>query len=230
MYRLDISAAGDYADAPNLAAGNQIFGATKFSLDIWVMLRSAGASGKGRYIDKGNSTTVTIGYVLTSGDGGGSTKIVFTVGSGGGSRITTTIETVSLNVLNHIAVTWLNPNAAKVYLNGVECTYSSNDVISALGDDSAVVFNFGNSLNRLRNLNGFIYAFRTYRNVELSAAEVLTLKNAGVKAVDPLAKATAEYLFNEGQLTTLTDRIAANNATINGPVWSNVPQSALLVF
>ena len=210
---------GDYVSAANSATGNQIYGATSFSADVWFVGRSLGAFNQGVILGKYTAAAGS-GFVFVYNAGNtivsGMTETTL--------KITTTTTTVPFNQLNHIGVSWTSGQAVKIYINGSEASYSGTPgvITTPSYNDSALNMTIGNANSRAMTFDGQQFAVRIYRNVALSTANFATLYAAGCKAHDPLNSATAEYLFNEGTGATLTDSIAGNNGTITGAAWSNI--------
>ena len=205
------STAGDYVSAANSATANQWKSSTAFSVEAWVVNRGVGGGTYGRIISKGDDTG--LGYQLQNNNG----NWVFAGNFNNGSKVSGN-KTVVNNTLTHLVGVWDGSNIY-VYLNG-----SGTTGVVAAGtplDESAENINFGNNVARTRTFDGIIYATRIYRNIALSSANISTLYNAGVKAVNPLGNATSEYLMNEGTGSTIADSVGGVTGTISGADWSN---------
>ncbi len=211
------ASAGDYVSAANSATANQIYGATSYSAEAWVIARSLGAASVGRILDKSNNSTVGFQFLITTG------QFLRTVLYEGGTpkESVASNRILTYNVLHHVVATWTSGSAVKLYVDGTETTYSTNTTITTPGDESSNSLTIGNFSARTRTWDGIIYVTRIYRNIAPTSGNVTTLYNAGYKAVNPLGNATSEYLFNEGAGGVLTDRIAGVNGTITGSSWAN---------
>lgn len=198
---------------PNSTAHNALSGATSFSVEWKGQIQGAGENSAGRIVDKTNATSATVGYQFSTNS---SKQVVFSMGEGGTAKTTTTSTTISYGVPVHLVATWASGAAPKIYINGVEASYTSSTAVTTPGDDTANLLTIGQrSGNTDRTFHGFMSRLRIYKNTELSAANVTTLYGNGT-----VAGATAEYLFTDGTGTTLTDSSGnSNNGTITSCLW-----------
>lgn len=215
----------DYVSIPNSATGNQLNSATAYSVEVWAFVRALGENNQG--------------ILLSKADAGITRGIIFRVGSGntlnlrlweGGLQSITSSTAFGFNIWNHFVFTWSSGTNPKLYLNGSECAYSSTIAVTTPDDNVADSVFLGNNPGLSGTFDGFIQCTRIYRNKALSAAEVATAYAAGRYASLPVAGCTAEYLFNEGTGTTLTDGVAGNNGTISGATWSKDTYSGTIML
>jgi hypothetical protein len=212
------ASSGDNVSVSNSATVNQLSGATSFSWELWLANRSASGTNPQRFVDKAAATTA--GYVLYTTQS--SSKLAIDIFEGGTAKTTNASASMSLNSINHIVYTWTSGSAPKIYLNGSEVAYTTTTSVTTPGNDSANSMYIGNLAAANRTFDGVIYSYRIYRNKALSSSEVTTAYNAGNKSSQPVTGATAEYLFNDGSGSTLTESINSTNGTITGALWANL--------
>lgn len=209
----------DYVSIANSATGNQISGITTgYSVEQWVFVRSDGEADAGRMWNKDPSYSRTVSQ-------SGSTVAIhlkWDFGAGTDAECQTAAGSpVSTNSWHHIVSSLDSSNVPHIFVDGAEVIYGSQITgVGTVFDDSGNSFYVGNEAGTSQTFDGFIQCTRIYRNKALSAGEVATAYAAGRYASQPVAGCTAEYLFNEGAGTTLTDGVAGNNGTISGAAWS----------
>ena len=199
----------------NSATANQIYGSTCYSVDAWVVQRGFGGNNLGRICDKSSSSPLR-GYLFYNNTPG-----VLSVGivEGGVTKIVSSTTNLP-PVLCHAAFTWTNGASPKLYVNGVEVSYSVTNTCTTPDDDRTVPFCIGNrGIDQVRTWDGLIYSIRVYINVNLTAAQVLALSQAGRKAHNPLGIATSEYLLNEGSGTNTADSVSTMTGYLSGASW-----------
>lgn len=204
----------DYVSVANSATGNQWYQATTYTVEAWVYLRSLGENSLARMLDKRSGSN--IGYSLLLVDDSG--YLARFTGDFADFTDRSANASISLNAWSHI-VGVFDGSKNRISVNGGAFADSAATTGTTL-DDSAVSLYIGNRVANDRTFDGFIQCVRIYRNKALSIEEVGTAYAAGRYASQPVAGCTAEYLFNEGTGTALTDGIAANNGTISGATWS----------
>ena len=203
----------------NSAIRNQIYGTTDFSAEVWFVARSLGATA-GRLIDKTEATAATIGWAMVTNS---SNQYGVYLGEAGNSRNTYSGTTITPNVLHHFVFTWHTGQSPRIYIDGsVTGGYGAQQVCTTPTDDSTYSLHIGNQTEQTRTFDGVIFAVRVYRGVNLSAANVATLYNAGFKASNPIGNATSQYLLNEGTGTTTADSIGGVTGTLSAQaLWAN---------
>jgi hypothetical protein len=199
------TSSGDNVAIANSATANQFYQSTASSVEFWYYARTVGSTF-GRLMDKNSSVYL----YLTN------TEVIF-AGYLSTSYAATKSATIPFNTLHHAVGVW-DGSYLTVYVDGVAGTPVATT--GSPQNDSSGVLYIGNLSARTRTFDGIIYASRIYRNVALSAANVTTLYNAGVKALNPLGNATSQYMFNEGTGSTLTDSVNAVNGTITTAGWT----------
>ena len=153
------------------------------------------------------------GYMFRAGNGG---RLNFAFGANGQpwKELTTTANTLSLNVWQHVAATY-NGSKMRLYVNGVRV-----DSISYTG-------NIGNSINNCviggwystgRNFPGKIDEVRIW-NIARSGSQIASSMNGEFCGAP--AGLVAYYRFNQGTpgannagITTLTDHAGTNTGTL----------------
>lgn len=206
-----------YVTIPNSATANQFKDSTAYSVEAWVFAAGAGENNGGRIFDKRAATTTGILGMINS------TPLFATYADySGGSGVSALSATSSYSV-HHVAIVWTG-SQIRTYVDGVAGTATGTSGTPL--DDSALSFLIGNRSADDRTFNGMIHSLRVYRNKGLSQSDITTLYSAGVKASAPVSGATAEYLFNEGSGSTLTDGINGVNGTITTAIWSNTGWAA----
>jgi hypothetical protein len=231
----------DYVSIPNSATGNQYTGSTSFSIETWCFIRSAGEGDLGRIIGKSSSDTVEHMLYVASTSGNYAVLTWVIKRDALDSQVQCTSSTIPLNTWIHVLCTWADGEAPKMYYNSTDISspVGSGSIIGSgnILDDSArnlIIGNRNNASTYDRTFDGFIQTVRIYRDKALSAAEVATLYNAGrgtaIANIPSVTGCTAEYLFNEGTGSTLTDTVAANNGTISGATWSKDTMSGSIML
>lgn len=226
----------DYVSVANSATGNQVYGSTTgYSWETWCFIRSDGEGDGGRIIDKINHR------VNVASQSGSNVAINATIRRATTNCNAVTTVAVSCNVWHHIVVFWdggdgTGAHAPKIYIDNVEASYTGTPTggEGGLTDDSSAVMYIGNQSANDRTFDGFIQSVRIYRNKALSSTDVTNLYNAGrgtaIANIPSVTGCTAEYLFNEGTGTTLTDSVAGNNGTISGATWSKDTMSGSVMI
>jgi hypothetical protein len=207
-----------YVEVPNSPEGNQLYGATAMSGEAWFIPRTLGEGGTARLFQHGAATTLTSGYALFLNTGNVINLRMH--GDEGALRSVNTTTTVSLNTLNHVFWTWTTGSAAKIYLAGTECSYSTQNALTTPTDDSASTLRIGNGSDTSRTWDGIIVCVRIYRGKNGSPADALTAYLAGPKASRPVAGCTQEFLFLEGS-GNIRDTLSDAVGTVSGASWAN---------
>jgi hypothetical protein len=187
----------------NDSSNNALYGSTAYSIEFYGTPTSYGGGGYGRIVDKSNATTPTLGYELNID----TTNVWFDIVDTVGIKTVKTSSSVPLGSLVHVVMSWAGATTApKIYINGVESTYSAQPTVGTPANDTSLGLYLGNYSAGTRTFDGTMQRVRIWRNYALSASDVTTLYNGGT-----VAGATADYEFTNGTGTTLTDSSGHGN-------------------
>lgn len=219
-YQLDFYRPG-FTDTSNVSipsdsSNNSIYGSTAYSVEI-----------KARIDDFGYNSS-NVGYLLSKNNSSGSTgfSIFQTSGNGisvnmrdGSSHTTTTSTTYNLGNNVDIIMSWTSGNYPKIYINGVEASYSATSAVTTPSDDTANPILLGNNYSNNRAFAGSFKRVKIWRGHAIDDAEAATLAAGGSIGTST----TGEYLFQDGSGTTVADTSGnGNNGTISGYIeWNN---------
>lgn len=199
---------------PNNNSNNAVFGSTAYSVEYYGRIDDLGASSTGNIVRKFNAAGNS-GFKLGVNTG---KTIQWNMRADGSNKATTTSTTFTLGNYHHIVASWTSGAAAKIYIDGVEASYSAAVASTTPGDDTANTLYFGNNTTGLGSFGGTFRRVRLWRNYALTASDVTSLYGGGSAASAP----TAEYLFTEGSGTTVADTSGnANNGTVVSPAFWN---------
>jgi parallel beta-helix repeat protein len=170
---------------------------------------------QGTIVAKDNwAGNVNTGYVLRCGGAG---VLDFTYGAGGTNAwqsFTSVNGVLNANVWQHVAVTFAQNGAVKMYVNGIQVSLSTTGLVNNAIATNAQNLGIGTDLHdaKLRNFNGQIDEVRLW-NVERSAAQIKTFKDRTLCNQTGLV---AYYQLNESSGNICTNSIAssAGNGTI----------------
>jgi hypothetical protein len=209
------AASGGYVTIANNAS-NQVYGQTKFSVAAWVLARSAG-SVNGRIFDK----TMFQATINTAN------KLKFFLDMDTDMQAIMNDANFTYGVWHHCVFVFNEDgdNKGKIYIDGtLQALATDTAGVGAIVNDSspARAFIIGNFSGATRTWDGLFRRLTIYAGTALTQANVTTLYNGGQfiqNQASPIP-CTADYYFNEGSGTVLTDSIGGVNGTLtNGPVW-----------
>lgn len=200
---------------PNDSSNNAIFGSTAYSVEYYGRIDDLGSSG-GYLINKLNSGSST-GFVLRIVNGAGSNTLSALIHDGS-LKTTTTSTTFTLGNYHDIIFSWTSAAAPKIYIDGVEASYSATAAATTPTNDTANSLIFGNSVSNTRSIGATFRKVRIWRGYALTASDVTSLYAGGSAASSP----TGQYLFTEGSGTTTADSSGnSNTGTLSGGAYWN---------
>jgi hypothetical protein len=170
---------------------------------------------QGTIVAKDNwAGNVNTGYVLRCGGAG---VLDFTYGAGGTNAwqsFTSVNNALNANVWQHVAVTFAQNGAVKMYVNGIQVSLTATGSVANAIATNAQNLGIGTDFHdaKYRNFNGQIDEVRLW-NVERTAAQIKTFKDRTLCNQTGLV---AYYQFNESSGNTCTNSVttSAGNGTI----------------
>jgi hypothetical protein len=146
-------------------------------VSAWIYPRSAGEGGKGRVVDKANGTTPTNGWIFHLTGDGRSLSFLADYSTTNLARVSAA-GAITFNTWQHVAMTWdgsASASAVRLYVNGVEVTYSSaTNAVGTRVNDALEDFKVGNDKSTARTFNGLIDDLQVWKRA-LSPSEVAAL-------------------------------------------------------
>lgn len=226
---VDFDGSDDYIDAQSPTTLDDL---PMISIGAWINPDTVGENSVGRIISKQDSSfengwqfyiasSTTIGFLVDYTTVG---ETLLCTSSG---------VTISLDTLQHVAVTWDgsgNCTGVKFYINGVSTTVSADSIASARTSDASNNLYIGNSTGTARTFDGLIDDVRLYNYVR-SSKQVVEDMNAGHPAAgSPVSSMAAYWAFDEqkgqtvnskGHTSGLGGTLGTDSSTASDdPVWN----------
>ena len=188
--RIGQALAFDGSNARVVVTSNTLDDFSVFTYCAWAYPRSHGENSRGRIIGKGLTTSGK--HLLAYGDVTNSFDFYVNRATTSGERITVT-NTMTMNAWQHVCGTYNETDGPKIFVNGVEASYSTNvaGVGATLADNGADLF-IGNRSDAVATWDGFLDDVRVY-NRTLSAEEVRALYQLGTARIN---SSPTEFLTN----------------------------------
>lgn len=207
-------AANSAITIPNDSTNNALLSSTAYSVEYYGRVENYN-SGNGWMIQKAG-TLANAGYIFQIGSGGTLEVRLFDTAL----RTTQTSTTIKLGNYHDLIFSWAGVGTKpKLYIDGVEGSYSTQTTVNTPNDDTSDPIYIGNSPNGNRSFGGTFKRIRIWRNYALTASDATSLNSGGSAASSP----TGQYLFTEGSGTTTADSSGnSNTGTIVSPAyWNN---------
>lgn len=150
------------------------------SIFAWIYPTSVGCIKSGRIIDRRNNTAARgIFFSLST-----TNCLRFQVSGDTNLRVVTADNTIILNTWQSVGVTWdgsTTATNAKVYINGIETTYKTQDNGLVLRDNAADTTRLGGTDTWSNPYDGLISDVSVWANLVLTPLEMLRLSSSKMK-------------------------------------------------